>query len=205
MLGFANQMCGINVINIHSTKMFESMKNLKTGQILINPRQGNVLNGLFEIIGVCLTPCIARSTKSTPRRIIIAGFYIMSLSMALNGLFAFLGLQKLLLCSMQLFLVSYQASVGSQTYVYISQVCTNSANSLATMVLFASIILISLITEPLFNSVLNVHGTFWLFSFSSFVLAIFFNFTMQESYENEFATPKFGLTEINREDKEEFS
>ena len=84
-------MSGINAINIHSTNMFESMIDPKSGQVLVNPRAGNVLNGLFELIGVFLTPFLSKSKKCSPRKIIVVGFYIMSLSMSLNGLFVYLG------------------------------------------------------------------------------------------------------------------
>ena len=62
-----------------------------------------------------------------------------------------------------LFMMIYQATIGSQFFPYATKICCSAAVGMANFVLFMFILIISLITPILFTNLQNA-GTFALFA-----------------------------------------
>ena len=79
-----------------------------------------------------------------------------------------------------LFLILYQASQGSYFWSYAATVSTDTSNSLASIVLWASVLIMATCTH-LFLEVLGTEGTFALFSVFCLMGALIFYCTLKET------------------------
>ena len=105
----------------------------------------------------------------------------MAILMGIVGFMALINKDLILLLFIQLFLFTYQATQGSFTFVYLGQVCSDTGLSLGTMSLWLSVLIISIITGPLFESGLGSAGTFWLFGVLTLIGFVLLLFTIKDT------------------------
>lgn len=79
------------------------------------------------------------------------------------------------------FIISYQLSTGSHAWIYVPEVCIDSATGLSVSSQFINCLIITLTFEYMINSALKVHGSFWFFSACSFVGFIFCLLVVKET------------------------
>ena len=80
-------------------------------------------------------------------------------------------------------------SQGSVAWLYIPEVCIDSATGLAVAAQFINLTVISLTFEFMINSSLKVYGSIWYFSVFSFVGFLFCLFMVRETR---------GLTDVQK-------
>lgn len=80
------------------------------------------------------------------------------------------------------FMAIYQNTTGPVAWVYAAETMTDVGLGVALQVLYACIMVLSLVTEPLIDSSLHASGVFYLLAFFSFFgiffVIIFFKETM---------------------------
>ena len=72
-----------------------------------------------------------------------------------------------------IFIFCFHFSTGGLAWVYIPEVCVDSATGLAAAGQFLNLIIISLTFEFMINSALKVYGSIWYFAAFTFVGFIF--------------------------------
>ena len=71
------------------------------------------------------------------------------------------------------FLVVYQNSSGPIAYTYATETCCDIALGMCILVLYLTILLLSLTTNPLMDSALQPQGVFYMFAIFSFIATVF--------------------------------
>jgi hypothetical protein len=89
-------------------------------------------------------------------------------------------MNNLLIVTISLFLVSYQALMGNLFWPYAGALLTETGLSLASMVIWGCVLLMSICTQMMFNS-FGVAGTFYFFSAFTFVGFFVLFFLMKET------------------------
>ena len=79
-----------------------------------------------------------------------------------------------------LFLTTYQASQGSYFWSYVAQVAVDTANSIASMVLWSGVLTMALFSQYLFDE-LTILGTFYMFFGINSIGGIFVLLFMKET------------------------
>lgn len=77
------------------------------------------------------------------------------------------------------FLIIYQATQGSYFWSYTASVANETANSLASIVLWASVLFMATFAHLIFNT-LGTSNTFFLFAFLCCLGAVIFFFILKE-------------------------
>ena len=72
-----------------------------------------------------------------------------------------------------LFVIAFQLSQGAYAWLYVPEVCVDSATGLAVASQFINLTVISLTFEYMINSVLKVFGTIWYYSAFCFLGFLF--------------------------------
>ena len=75
----------------------------------------------------------------------------------------------------------FHCSQGNFAWIYIPEVCVDSATGLAVASQFLNLTLISLTFEFMINSAMQVHGTIWYFAGFNFLGFIFFLVVVKET------------------------
>lgn len=161
---FINQMTGINALNIYSATIFAgiSEKLVAIGPYLV---------GLSNVVGGIIAPIFQRCF--TIRSQMILGMLIMSLLHALIVTFKVLDMPiPILFCIIGMILF-YQMSMGPYFWVYVSQVANESQNSIASAMVWVSVLLLSLTTASMIEA-MGIVGTFMFFSGMCFAGGLYF-------------------------------
>ena len=114
------------------------------------------------------------------RTIVNGGFLILSVAMIILAVFDIEDLNTPLVVMMMVFLASYQATLGTYTWVYLGAVACEEGLSIGTGCIWGGVVLISLITPTLMDD-LQTYGTFFLFAGGSLLSCVFFFFMLRET------------------------
>ena len=104
MLSLANQLTGINAVNIYSTTIYQNIQDESGGDGGISPRVGTCLNGAAQVIGAAASPLVAYFSFRT---IINGGFLILAVSMIVLSIFTIEGWNTILVIIMMVYIASY--------------------------------------------------------------------------------------------------
>lgn len=85
ILALANQITGINAINIYATTIYQNLQEESESGGGISPRVGTVLNGAAQMVAILLTPFV---TNFSFRLIMNGGFFLMAILMTVVGVLA---------------------------------------------------------------------------------------------------------------------
>ena len=113
------------------------------------------------------------------KTIFVGGQFVMGLSQLAVAICVHLNGSLSTTIFILLFLTSYQATQGSFFWFYAAVVATDNANSLAAIVLWGCVLLISTCSNLLFDT-LGQEGTFYLFSGFCFTGGVLFAIVMKE-------------------------
>ncbi len=97
----------------------------------------------------------------------------MFIELALVSVFQAMNLPYCLLACIMLFMFTYQSTLGSYYFVYITQVGNPSISTIGVFFIWFWVLIISLITPPMITS-LGVAVTFAIFSGCAFAGAVYF-------------------------------
>ena len=114
------------------------------------------------------------------RTIFIAGTFIMSASHLIVAISVPKSRNNIIVIFIMVFLTSYQATQGSYFWSYIAQVSVDTANSLASMVLWLCVLIMALFSQTFFTD-LTIPGTFYMFFGINLAGGIFLTFCMKET------------------------
>jgi hypothetical protein len=119
----------------------------------ISPRMGTVLIGICNFVGsiIAIFPVRFFGRKT----LVLAGHSVMGPFLILVGVFAVLEYNTLALVMILLFLLTYQMTDGSITYLYVSEVVVDSALGFCFLALKGTALIISLTTEYIMDSPLK--------------------------------------------------
>ena len=79
------------------------------------------------------------------------------------------------------FIFSHHFSTGDFAWVYIPEVCVDSATGLAASGQFINLVILSLTFEFMINSELKVYGSLWFFAAITFIGFIFCLLVVKET------------------------
>lgn len=105
----------------------------------------------------------------------------MAVEMFLLGLFIYLEISSMILLSMFSFVITYNCTTGSATWIYTGEVCNEKQFGLVVMAIFLGVEIMALFMNSLISSSLHTAGTFWLFGISCALATVFLFFTMKET------------------------
>jgi len=78
-IAFFNQMSGVNLISIYSTKLFQDLSDgASDGGFSISPGTGSALVGVFQFVGCLIAPLLGRCMGL--KTIFVFGQFLMGLS-----------------------------------------------------------------------------------------------------------------------------
>lgn len=152
------QFTGVNAIMWYSNSILSQMHE-QGG--LITPRVGTVLIGLATFLGALLAMFPARFFGR--RTLVLTGHCFMSVFLISVGVLSYKALNDAALIMIMLFLMTYQLSDGSITYLYVTEVVVDNALGFCFLSLKGTALIISLTTEYIMKSKLQPFGAFWLY------------------------------------------
>lgn len=94
--------------------------------------------------------------------------------------FQLIDIPIMILVSMVCMIITYQATIGSYYFVYVSQVATETQNSVAVFTLWLMVFIFSLITGNMINGI-GIVGTFSLFGAITLFGGVYFIYTMRST------------------------
>ena len=156
-------------MGIDCTKILEGVPNL-------NITLGNDLIQATALLGTIAGPLFNRYLSI--KNLFLIGEMCMFIELALVSVFQAIDLPYCLLACIMLFMFTYQSTLGSYYFVYITQVGNPSVNTIGVFFIWFWVLIISLITPPMITS-LGVTVTFAVFSGCAFAGGVYFWFFMK--------------------------
>ena len=145
----------------------------------ISPRTGTIMIGLAGFFGALCAMFPARYFGR--KTLVFTGHCIMGVFLILVGVFSYNLYNNAALAFIMLFLITYQMSDGSITYLYVAEVVTDGALGFCLFGLKSTALIISLTTEYIMDSPLHPYGAFWLYGGLASIGAVFIFFCMKET------------------------
>ena len=170
------QFTGVNAIMWYSNSIIKRMYDEGGG---ISPRVGTILIGFATWIGALTAMFPAK--KFGRRTLVFTGHCLMGVMLILVGVFSYKLYNNAALAMILLFLITYQLSDGSITYLYVAEVVVDGALGFCFLALKGTALIISLTTEFIMDSPLHPYGAFWLYGGLASIGAVFIFFTMRET------------------------
>ncbi len=152
------QFTGVNAIMWYSNSILSEMH--QEGGV-ITPRIGTVMIGLATFMGALMAMFPARYFGR--RTLVLTGHCLMTVFLVTVGVLSYNKLNDAALAMIMLFLMTYQLSDGSITYLYVSEVVEDNALGFCFLSLKGTALIISLTTEFIMKSSLHPYGAFWLY------------------------------------------
>ena len=168
-MAIANQITGINAIEMYSTTIYQDIQDQSQGGGTITPKVGTVLNGAVQVFAAATSFILGRFKL---RMIINGGLAIMGVSLLAIAIFAMYDFNDLLVYMMLVYLAVYQYTLGTYTWVYLGAVACDEGLSLATFFQWCPFIPASMFDK------LGSSGTFFFFSGGTMLAFLFFHFML---------------------------
>ena len=131
-----------------------------------------------NVVGAVVGPMINKYV--TIRNMLITGQFIMGTFLALIVVFQLAMVPLGILVSMIAFITSYQATIGSYYFVYVSQVTVETQNSFTVSVFWTVVLILSLTTSSIINGI-KITGTFSLFAVATYLGGVYFIFALKST------------------------
>jgi len=144
----------------------------------LNITLGNDLIQGTALLGTMTGPLLNRYLSI--KNLFLIGEVLMFIELGLVAVFQAVNLPYCLLACIMLFMFTYQCSLGSYYFVYITQVGNPSINTIGVFFIWFWVLIISIITPPMIDS-LGVSATFAIFSGCAFTGAVYFWFFMKST------------------------
>jgi len=180
MVGIAvivfHELTGENAIMLYSNQIFFRMNDGGGGGI--SPRTGTILIGVFNFLAHA--PAVYLINKLPRRVLLFWGQILMAVCHLLVGIFALTNSNGGVITMIILFMITYVITNGPIIWLYISEIVSDAALGLCLFILWAFILLLSLLTNFLMD-VLTPQGVFWLFGAISLCGAWFMYFYAKET------------------------
>lgn len=141
------QFTGVNAIMWYSNSIITHMHEAGGG---ISPRLGTVMIGLAGFFGAFFAMFTAK--RFGRRTLVFCGHCVMGVELILVGIFAFYLYNNAALAFIMIFLITYQLTDGSLTYLYVAEVVTDAALGFCFLTLKGTALIISLTTEYIMDS-----------------------------------------------------
>ena len=160
----------------YSTSIIKRMYDEGGG---ITPRMGTIMIGLASFFGALCAIFPARYFGR--KRLVFTGHCIMGFLLTMVGVFSYKLYNNAALGMIMLFLITYQMTDGSITYLYVSEVVVDGALGFCFLTLKSTALVISLTTEYIMDSPLQPYGAFWLYGGLASICAVYIYFAMKET------------------------
>jgi len=82
---------------------------------------------------------------------------------------------------MCLFIVVYEFTSGPLAWIYAAETCNDVSLGICTYTLYLTVFFLSLVTEPLMDSVIQPQGVFFMFGLFSACAVVFIYFNIKET------------------------
>ena len=171
-----HELTAINVILSYSNTILQNILGDPSEQTSgFTARQGTYVIAVSNFLASVL--CIWTIRTFGRRPLLIFGHCGISLAYLLMGIFTIIGFNYGLLTMICVFLLIYQNTSGPIAWTYATETCCDISLGANILVLYLSILVLQMTTQPLMNSALHPAGVFFLFSVCSF-FAIFYMYFM---------------------------
>ena len=171
-----HELAGINVILQYSNTILDNILGDSGG---FTARQGTYVVGLVNFLSSLMSVWTINTFGR--RFLLLLGHSSMALAHFLIGLFIITGFNAGVLAGIAFFLFVYQNSSGPIAYQYATETCCDIGLGICILVLYFTILVLSLSTEPLMDSKLQPQGVFFLFAILSVIAFIFLYFYLGET------------------------
>jgi len=172
-----HELTAINVVLAYSTAILEML--FGTSSQGFNARDGTYLIGLINFLSSSLS--IVTMTYAGRRPLLLAGHTGICLTYVLMAVFTLKEINYGVLFMMCLFLLIYQNTSGPVAWAYAAETCCDVSLGISILVLYSTVLCLTLVTQPLMNSALQQYGVFFLFSFFNFCAIFFVYFNIPET------------------------
>lgn len=169
-----HQLTGMGCILFYSNTIFAEMPSG-----LLTPRQGTYAIGIFNLIASMVSLYTAK--RFSRRFLFIGGNISMAMAMYLFSMLIIIEKPTYALGALFLFLFCFQNSTGCITWLYCSEVAVDVSLGMVGVFGYFTTFVVSLTTQPLINSKLNVAGTFIMFATITLIGGIWMYFFMKET------------------------
>ena len=132
-----NQLSGVNAINFYSTEMLKTIEGL-------DPTLANYMLMSGACFGTVAGPLLGKFFPVSS--MLIGGEFALAIELALIAAFSYYQISYGLLVCMILFQFTYQTTLGSYFFVYVSQVGGSSINSTAVFWIWFGVLIVNFIT-----------------------------------------------------------
>ena len=143
------------------------------------PRAGVYIINTINTIASGVSIWTIRTFNRRP--LLLFGEIGITVAMSLIGVFCIIGQDVLIIVMMAVFMAIYQNTTGPVPWVYASETMPDVALGVGMNCLYATILVISLGTEPLMETGLHTAGVFFLFGLFSFIAFFFVYFFVRET------------------------
>ena len=164
-----NQLSGVNAINLYSTDMLKTIQGL-------DPTLANYMLMSGACFGTVAGPLLGKYFSL--RTMLIGGEFALAIELTLIALFSYYQISYGLLICMILFQFTYQTTLGSYFFVYVSQVGGSSINSWAVFWIWLGVLMVNFMTQPLMET-FTLSGLFALFSVFSLAASLYLKMCMR--------------------------
>ena len=115
------------------------------------------------------------------RPLLLFGHSGICISYIIMGFFTYYSVNIGVLVMMCVFLLIYQNTSGPVAWNYAGETCCDVALGVSMTVLWGTVFVLNLITQPLMHSALQPYGVFWLFSVCNACAFFFMYFFVAET------------------------
>ena len=162
-----HELTGINIILLYSNTI---LALVLTGNSF-TPRQGvymiSIINTVASAVSIWTVKAFGR------RPLLIWGHAGVCITHIMIATFILLGIDFGVLVMMCVFMFIYQNTSGPIAWIYAAETLTDVGLGVSLNVLYGTIFILCLVTEPLMDSALHPSGVFYLLAFFSFCAVIF--------------------------------
>lgn len=131
---------------------------------------------VFAIVGAIVVKLVGR------RKILIIGSFAMGVCMAGVGLGIHFTWYLTAYCFMIGFIIAFNISTGNVAFIYCAEVTVDQASGITMFFFFGSLCLVSLTSEYLMASFLQVPGTFMLFGLINLIAFVYCLIMIKETF-----------------------
>lgn len=176
-IAVANQMSGINILNIYAETIFEDVADAG-GAAAFSPKACTYFIGVSGFVGAFLSNFTVKYL--TRRQVFIVGHTCMGFCLLLVAICTVTNHGNLVLTFMCLFVISLQFSNGSAFWVYAAEVVCDPAMGICLFALWGFLVIQTIFANSLI-SLVGISGLFYILAgYQVFTIAVLFVF-MKES------------------------
>jgi len=132
-----------------------------------NPRVGTYFISIVNLVASLMAIWTVRTFGRRP--LLLYGHLGIAIAHVFIGTFTIIGFDIGTLAGICIFIFIYQNTSGPVAWLYASETCVDAGLGVVIQCLWFTVLVLSLVTEPLMNSKLHPAGVFYLFAIISFI------------------------------------